>query len=198
MYRNAPSRPLPEKLKALQLGFESLNLLLRDVCIHMFPASTALLKGALDPVETDSQLLHSSFLEVFRYDCSPPLPELLTDLDGPRYRISCGEHRDTSLLTAIPPFQGNVPGLECYNWSTSSWHCEDAGAAHENEVLIFAGELFGPFFQCNLPALNHRVVTELRPGEVRYSCPSELLPFPTDATRDMLTSLGKGLVSVNY
>jgi hypothetical protein len=48
-----------------------------------------------------------------------------------------------------------------------------------------------------MPALNHRVCVAVG-GKPRISMPFELLPEPSEENRRILSSLGQGLVSVNY
>merc|ERR1712137_97450 len=200
VFRNTELFETPNELKALLNGFLAMGNLLKNVMQVVFEHLgweqediDKALSEMIDPVTDQQVLLHSSFTEVFRYDCSPSveLPE------EPRYRISCGEHRDTSLLTIIPKFEGVCEGLEVYNWGTGQWHCEEE-CMKENEAIVFAGELFAEFTKSNITALCHRVIVPLSPGGVRYSCPFELLPYPTPEVRQLLSELAKGLVSVNY
>merc|ERR1712137_106992 len=144
VYRPSSLRTLPEKLQSLkETHVATVNLLsqvMRELLLALeWPEEQIheALAGVVEPVHTERDMSYSSFLEVFRYDCSPgpgvPLPEETT------YRFACGEHRDTSLLTMLPHFSGDFPGVEVYNWATGEWHCEEKHLA-KDEALIFAGE----------------------------------------------------------
>jgi hypothetical protein len=105
----------------------------------------ALYVFACPPVSPSSDEHHtfssfSSFMEVFRYDCSPAIAARA--LSAGRVHCACPEvlmlpsrgvcvprmspnfstqHRDTALLTIIPRFRGSVSGLEVFNWQTGAW-----------------------------------------------------------------------------
>ena len=207
VFRNTTtlSDSLPGKLVSLKKGFDSMCSVLRQCMEDMLCGSLdwseekacAALSNALDPIDVAANEKHiksSSFTEVFKYDCTTNI----SFGDGvDRYKVLCSEHRDTSLLTMIPKFKGSEGGLEAFDWSTGQWHCIE-NDLEEDEAIVFPGELFSPYCQTDVPACNHRVIVRLSENGKRYSCPTELLPYPTPETWTMLSELGKNLVSVNY
>lgn len=192
----------PELADALALGFAQMGALSHTILVAMLRTLPHWTPERIDVatadmlarIDTPAQLRFSSFLEVFRYECTAhgPLPA-----GEPRFRVACAEHRDTSLLTLIPPFRGDAPGLEVFNWGTAAWHVEEA--ANGDEVMVFAGELFPGFTGTDVSALCHRVVVPLaeRPS-LRWSAPFELLPWPSNELVEQIGALGKGLASVNF
>jgi isopenicillin N synthase-like dioxygenase len=208
VYRNTDLFAVPAPIAPLQVGFESLGGLLQGVMRSilqqefLWPESEieASLRDMLSTIADQSALPFSTFLEVFKYDCKTAIPAYQDGLRSgdERYRILCGEHRDCSLLTIVPRCQGTVTGLELYDWSLGAWvRVEDA--LQPDEAVVFPGEYFALFTSSPMPACCHRVVVPInRLDGVRYSCPYELTPFPTPEVQKLMSSLGKGLVSVNY
>ena len=220
VYRKSLVKKLPPELVCMETELERLGTLVLEIMKEILKTlgkDIGTLDQALDYVApSKSELPFNSFIEVFRYDMTPgrfvswgslcgtkrnqvePV-ELGTgnQVEQDKYRIACGEHRDTGLLTVIP--FSTFPGLEVFNWSTGKWHMEET----PGECIIFPGELFGWFTNTDIPALCHRVVLPLRPGECRYSVPMELLPNPfyrnerSETSIDEMSRLARGLVSTN-
>ncbi len=185
VFRNTDLMPIPKYLEDLRASFDCLGKVLLECMTAMVPECK--LGDCLGKVQDLTQLRHSSFMEVFLYES--PLQD-----NSDRVKVACAEHRDTSLLTMVPNARG-MPGLEGFDWAESCWRVLES-KEHGNEAVVFAGELFCSMFpDTQMPALNHRVCVG---GGRRVSCPVELLPEPTDEIRQMLSNLGKGLVSVNY
>lgn len=156
------------------------------------------LEGCLDSLKEEKEIGFSSFIEVFQYDCSAgdDLDENILRQEQ-KYRLSCGEHRDTGILTGIPKSVGDAVGLEMFNWRFGHWFREEQWM-ESSEMVVFAGELFPWFMGTDVAPLCHRVVVPLIPHGKRISLPVELLPAPTEETIQQISSLACGLKSANY
>jgi isopenicillin N synthase-like dioxygenase len=144
-------------------------------------------------VVTEAELMHSSFVDLFRYDCSG---EILENAPEHCLHVACPEHRDTGVLTLIPSPKGQAVGFECYDWSAQAWRSIEVP---EDEAIVCAGELFPFVTGLDVPALTHRVVIPVSPsGNARCSMPFELLPTPTADVAAEVCRLGQGLMSANH
>ena len=190
--------PFPTELsKALRVALLDMGGMLRECLKAILPSRNV--SGMLDPLTSAAHVGFSSFIEIFKYDCSSGrnVPQFQS-LDR-KYRISCSEHRDTGVLTAIPRSQGSVNvGLEVFDWSSGGWRSVEEDLP-EDSAIVFAGEMF-PWFSGmqGIAPLNHRVVVPIQEGGVRFSLPVELLAEPSEASIGEMSQLACGLVSANY
>ncbi len=88
-------------------------------------------------------------------------------------------------------------GLEAFDWHAGAWRILEE-TERDDEAILFVGELLCQMYpSTSLPALCHRVCVNVN-SLSRISCPIELLPQPSKEACTLLSSLGNGLVSVNF
>lgn len=225
VFRNTELLPLPRELVPLKEAFGHLIDLLSDCMKAMVPECD--LGDCRRCIEQLPQLRHSSFLEIFRYECSSDQQQA-----NDRVRVACAEHRDTSLLTLVPRARG-APGLEGFDWEHGWRRLETEGDSYGGTVRKSRFFFFCVFSfcagccVCRRAVLLHvsrhgyagseppRLRSRRSPSSkiflsgvcvifvlvflfLKVSIKVELLPEPTEKARQLLSSLGKGLVSVNY
>ncbi len=193
VYRKTKARLIPKELEPVSEGFAEIGnvalMIMRRLCEE---GRVRQMDGDPFAFVEEEELSHSSFWEVFRYNCEGVS---ISGEIGPRFRVACAEHCDTGILTVIPAPRGASEGLECFDWSENEWRTVEIA---EGEAVVFAGELFQFVSGLDVAALCHRVVLPIASKTVRWSLPFELLPVPSEGVAMEVSRLGKGLVSVNY
>ncbi len=109
VFRKTAARSLPQELRCLWDGFAEIGNVWLDVLRHS--GDTTLRHMGSDPlaVVQEDDLTHTSFWELFRYDCSG---ERLDEDAEAKLRVACAEHRDTGVLTVIPAPRGETAGFD--------------------------------------------------------------------------------------
>ncbi len=193
VFRKTRSRAVPEELRCVWDGFAEIGRVSMEV-LRLMCGNVALQHMDGDPmaIVQEEDLTHTSFWELFRYDCGG---ERLEGDAEAKLRVACAEHRDTGVLTVIPAPRGETAGFEGFDREENQWRGMEIA---EGQAIVFAGELFPLVTGLDLAALTHRVVLPIAPHKARWSMPFELLPAPSMAVAEEVSRLGKGLVSANY